>query len=614
MFCPQCGSDIKEEAKFCPKCGCRIQEDVLIVNTTSKKRNTRKKKKVGTLLTVVLALVLIVGGAAVYKTWSNKIVEEMTVIADEDTAVEVVGDDEWGQDTYVDDSEEEVESEEEKGEVVYVCEKEIYYGVDGYKSVHEYKYDDRGNQTKHIFYDADGNITEEYEYEYDAWGNQVKEICYDAKGDLTGKYEHEYDIQGNEIKFVTYHADGSIDEWSEYEYDSQGNKIKSITYHANGSIDTWMEWNQYGDIIKEKGCYADNTEYSYEYQYEYDEWGNHVKVTCYDEDGSVINLYEYQYEYDEQGNVTEWYMNGEVIGTYEYDEEGNLVVYLGGFESIFSGCVMVWNQQKEQYDKQENVIKRIWYDTDGNIDRWSEYEYDSQGDMKKIIEYDEEGEITSWREYEYVAIEIPPRSELYESIEERENVDNNEIYVLKEFSVFYLDGSLVSRCEYEYDYAGKELKETWFDKDGNVSQWYECEYENNLSGHEIKKLYRYSENTMRDWDEYEYDEYGRLIIIRSCDKDGSVNKWIQLTYDEDGKISEGVETHSWGVSNKYTFEYDIMGRCTKWMLYNVNGGGITHWTEFQYDENGNRVREIVYKADGSLYEWKENEYVLLGTE
>ena len=83
-----------------------------------------------------------------------------------------------------------------------------------------------------------------YEGEYDDAGNLIKLMYYSNDTDMKSKVgtlyyweEYGYDANSNMSKHIVYDADGNIDSWKEYEYDADGKLSKYIRYNPDGSIE-----------------------------------------------------------------------------------------------------------------------------------------------------------------------------------------------------------------------------------------------------------------------------------------------------------------------------------------------------------------------------------------
>jgi hypothetical protein len=145
--------------------------------------------------------------------------------------------------------------------------------------------------------------------------------------------------------------------------------------------------------------------------------------------------------------------------------------------------------------------------------------------------------------------------------------------------------------EYEYDAAGKLLKETNFsfsEEEGlepyfSYSSAYEYEYDS--AGKLIKKNFisDVSNGKATSHTDYTYDEKGNLII--------------ETTYDGD-HLQESTE-----------YEYDSNGKLIRSEYYASYGGDFVK--EYQYDDQGNLVLErhngvygettLAYEYDGMPY-------------
>lgn len=214
----------------------------------------------------------------------------------------------------------------------------------------EYSYDALGNQTKHLFYNRDGLVTQWEEYHYDNKGNRIKETGYCGDGSVD--WEKHYDSQGNEIKYESFDPENNF--MRETSFDSQGKEIKCTYWYYNGMetvVDYWTE-----------KCY--------------DSQGREIKSVCYGgwlTDGSVNSWTEMSY--DSQGNM---------IKSVEYDGDGLMRSWTG-----------------MSYDSQGNMIKRVEYDSDGLVRFWTEISYDGRGNETGHFGYLADGSVLEGYEYTY---------------------------------------------------------------------------------------------------------------------------------------------------------------------------------------------------------------------
>lgn len=187
----------------------------------------------------------------------------------------------------------------------YLLTKEQYY--DNGENIglsYTYEYDDNGYLTKRTELYASGAVSYWLEYENDAEGRELKETLYDNDG-MHIYRELEYDEAGNMIRKSEFEEDGTAGAQWQNEYDAAGNMIKSTIVFSTGRVYSIME-------------------------YEYDEHGNVTRYASLDGDGNVIESYRYEYELREDGlpNVTKIYDSENTVQRTkesEYDENGNLI-------------------------------------------------------------------------------------------------------------------------------------------------------------------------------------------------------------------------------------------------------------------------------------------------
>lgn len=136
---------------------------------------------------------------------------------------------------------------------------------------------------------------------------------------------------------------------------------------------------------------------------EYDESGNRIRHTQYNDDGDVTQWYAY--EYDEKGNVTAETFAVEYMEVWETDiyKDGELLESVhddrgrpghGGETRIYK-----WTHE---YDEHDNLIQTVYesakgeekvtlyeygYDDEGNVIRATTYSTDADGRKDKVTEY-----------------------------------------------------------------------------------------------------------------------------------------------------------------------------------------------------------------------------------
>ncbi|MCM1253737.1 MAG: hypothetical protein NC321_13030 [Clostridium sp.] len=191
-------------------------------------------------------------------------------------------------------------------------------------------YADSGQQSWEMRYlfDADGNVAEQYRYEYDEMGNKTLSVEYDAEGKLNLFEGYECDT------YVSYYP------YSRYEntYDDSGNLIKITRFDYESSSGTTYQkftYDDAGHLIKVEGVSGDPIVGEYTYEYTYNEKGylvssfsmtyseTHGKEYEYDDNGNCIKELNKYFERDEADNVSEY--DSSVAQENQFDERNRLI-------------------------------------------------------------------------------------------------------------------------------------------------------------------------------------------------------------------------------------------------------------------------------------------------
>lgn len=116
------------------------------------------------------------------------------------------------------------------------------------------------------------------------------------------------------------------------------------------------------------------------------------------------------------------------------------------------------------------------------------------------------------------------------------------------------------------------------------------------------------------------DENGRCIItnkVMTWVKNDATGEFEMLDYVPSGRIYEqdefGRTTCIWLYNNGSEIErtymlYDAQGNMT--LLKTIRWDGISAWSEYEYDEEGNKIKTNYKDADGNVYMTEEYEYVI----
>jgi hypothetical protein len=97
----------------------------------------------------------------------------------------------------------------------------------------EYVYDNMGNKTSEINYNADGSVMKKSIFTYDDNGKNTKTTECNAKGDTTKEYMYTYNDKGNITESITDFHNPSFWYDGTWKYDEYGNVTEMMTYRSN---------------------------------------------------------------------------------------------------------------------------------------------------------------------------------------------------------------------------------------------------------------------------------------------------------------------------------------------------------------------------------------------
>lgn len=439
----------------------------------------------------------------------------------------------------------------------------------------EYAYDDSGNMIEEWHYVSDGSISFRYEYSYDSQGNMLNKYIYSEY--TNDWYEYSYNDQGVLTKETCYEDDGSLDHWIAYIYDADWNLIKENYFENDGIMIEWIEYSYdaEGNPIEEVKYEADGFQ-KYRTLKSYDEWGNIILFEHHNSSSELSYTARYDYEYDDNGNKLKltYYKDDvlEIVAEYAvttvkvHGEESNVPVVdpaadptvetapaasqapipVGDVTITLPGDIS--QSSNGETETLSLKTKATYYNEDGSIDYYSEYDYN------------EYGEEILWRRYN-------------------------------------ADGTIKYYTEYIFDDYGNEIKEIQYDADDNIDSWYDRVYDNR--GNVLSSHYYDGDGTEKWWFEYTYDDQGNKIKAVTYDPGGIVDDWNEYIYDEYGNEIKYISYLGDG-SIEYWDEstYDSNGNQLTDITYNPDGS-LKYHHENTYDENGNKILSIWYNTDGT---------------
>ena len=192
--------------------------------------------------------------------------------------------------------------------------------------------DSSGNLRRKSYYDENGALTAyfTYTYTYNSQGRTASVTGFDAGGNQVSHIDCVYDQAGNQLVSAgSYHIDDGRLGLQENEYDANGKVIKE-TLHVSDTVDSEVDSYTLGTYdgegnLTRREHFEGTGELSWIRTYEYSE-GVVAKETLYNGDGTLRSYYLYEYDSEDRLIGRNYYDEAGTPGAYEvysYDEAGN---------------------------------------------------------------------------------------------------------------------------------------------------------------------------------------------------------------------------------------------------------------------------------------------------
>jgi YD repeat-containing protein len=255
-------------------------------------------------------------------------------------------------------------------------------------------FDEQGNRTESINYQANGQITEKLVYTYDALGrNTGYEEHYNPESKTyTGPRRHTFNLDenGRVVEFILYEANGTIGDRFTYKYDAKGNKLEEVFYSWTGA--------RIGRLV-----------------YTYDGAGHRITETSYnrDDDASAWNNTT---SYDAEGRMTEWvqYQNGVLRykKLFKFDSQGRIAeeetFEFNGSPNIRASHAPVPGKVVHTYNDRERSEEIATYAPDGALNSRVIRRRDEKGNELSSEYFNSDGS----RRNTEIGLEDPTRTKL----------------------------------------------------------------------------------------------------------------------------------------------------------------------------------------------------------
>lgn len=180
-----------------------------------------------------------------------------------------------------------------------------------------------------------------------------------SMGDSDSGTIYRYDEKGNLTEIVDYDDDGNVIYSERWVYEYDGENIKSCKEYMDGVLMCESFYLPRVKLIEgEDAVYCAEIIYYYEdgtkEQSKYNEIGEHISYTPYDEEGKPYYTETYTYEYDADGRVSKRTVssNGKLSREYYYE--------VGEFD-------MDYEKKVVYFDENGKIIREEEYDFYGNL-------------------------------------------------------------------------------------------------------------------------------------------------------------------------------------------------------------------------------------------------------
>ncbi len=439
--------------------------------------------------------------------------------------------------------------------------------------IYEYAYDTKGRIIDKYLGEAnDGNHIQELEY-LDYYDSSYREDIYDYINPTEYRVTREYKTSAG---FVTERI--KYKNLNEYAYAPFGESYTEYTvyfYDANDIITKKV-------VIPPLGNYSDpndpNTIAGIRKEYTYDpNIGRILAEKWFDANDVNFTVSSYTYEYIiDDGNIVDsrvkTFTDGRgAVTEYVYTDANDTNPYRKFMPQVTTGISGTLQLKYEyQYDSQNRVILEKQLDDSNSVIVQTKYEYDNYGNLVK--RYDDYGDSNELTEYEYNGFNEMVKMTLPTGVTQGWSY-NDVGKVESEFVYDSCDPNYIcSQTDYFYDKNGRVEKiarakdsDTFFINDPN--QWIWTRYEYDLQGNKTRVIEDANGLALETLYEYNFQNEVEKVTLPN-------GKWTKTVRDGRGLV-----------------DYTQVGY----------GSTTEATTSFEYDGNGNLVKQTSVKGIGTKY-------------
>lgn len=506
---------------------------------------------------------------------------------------------------------------DEKGQVVYLFQagydgndnvlyQNTFDGNDRLLRTEGFWYNDQNDVTLEAIFQPDGSVYKSWEYIYNDSADLTRMVTRNAKNQITGESLYEYDSDGNTS--VTTYLDRKGNQKSAYHY-TQYQQIDvhlAVQQEFDGFASTLNRGAIPGGAGIVGGSIRPGGMSTFSWQID-NGGGGGSGGGSKKKPSSKINvaITEPVEEPTEEPTTEpeETTVPTETVAEYSGPVEQRTVCTE---RQSFDKKDRLNGTEKLTYDSRGRQVRVEYYDTKGKLVYTNVYGYDQDTDEQISAEYQSAGGSSS---INYFMNDILGQTVRQHSVTGSSTGYSyyDDMRNISEILSWDREGNLQSKSVYSYDENGDSLGYTnyyWSDVDGSMTEY---SYDSNYL-RQSRKTYDEAGNLLTR-SEPEYDEDGNMLREITYSADGTVTEQTDYTYDSDGNMLEYRTTFFEEDGGKQVIiidgNYDIRSSIT----YDANGTVTSVYTyAYEYDANGNVIKQSAYQEDGKLLYWNEYTY------
>ncbi|WP_028972710.1 hypothetical protein [Spirochaeta cellobiosiphila] len=213
------------------------------------------------------------------------------------------------------------------GDSQYRLSKSEFYYEDNLELLHTYKYSEDSLLIEERSYNEANELEKIYKHEYDQDKNRTRTTTFDVKTGLLGYTLMMYDDNKNKVYENTFTHKGKEEDSYSNVYDDKNRLIQSTYHHYPTNTVNYYKY-EYPQPHKEI-CYSydeDDTLLSY-FVTEYDDEDRIIKNSEFTASDLILNYLAYEYN-DKGLKTTEAFKTRrglQYVIRFEYDQKGNLI-------------------------------------------------------------------------------------------------------------------------------------------------------------------------------------------------------------------------------------------------------------------------------------------------